>query len=105
MPPFNAGPPNVSMSHVDSGRSGAAPPIHVDIKNNNSANMSSSSRELVSPKLRVENHGTAAPGAHPFQSNWPASGCTFMPEGGVRKIDGYDNHLIADPVQGGNVEY
>ncbi|XWS25526.1 hypothetical protein CRYUN_Cryun27aG0075500 [Craigia yunnanensis] len=56
MLPFNAGPANVSMSYVDSGRSGAAPPIHVDIKNNNSANMSSCSMELVSPKLRVENH-------------------------------------------------
>ncbi|XWS24124.1 hypothetical protein CRYUN_Cryun28dG0073900 [Craigia yunnanensis] len=101
MLPFSVGPANVSMSHVDSGRSGAAPPIHVDIKNNNSANMSSSSMELVSPKLRVENHGAAAPGAHPFQSNWPASGCTEMPEGGVRKVDGYDNNLIADPEPGG----
>ncbi|OMO64464.1 Nucleotide-binding, alpha-beta plait [Corchorus capsularis] len=101
MPPFNAAPTNVSMSQVDGGRSGAAPPIHVDIKNNNSANMSSSSMELASPKLRVENHGSAATVAHPFQSNWPASGCTDMPEGGVRKADGYDNNLIADPAQGG----
>lgn len=103
MPAFSAGPANVSMSHVDSGRSAAAPPIHVDLKNNNSANMSNSTMELVSPKLRVENHGTSAPGAHPFQSNLPHSGCTDMPEGGVRKFDGYDNNLIADPAQGGNV--
>ncbi|TYJ35250.1 hypothetical protein E1A91_A05G224100v1 [Gossypium mustelinum] len=94
MPPFNAAPPAVSMPHVDSGRSGAAPPIHADIINNTSGNMSSSSMELVSPKLRMENHGTPAPGAHPFQSNWP-------PEGAVRKGDGYDNNLIADPAQGG----
>ncbi|XP_021284923.1 uncharacterized protein LOC110417061 [Herrania umbratica] len=101
MPVFNAGPANVSLSHVDTGRSGAAPPIHVDVKNSNSANMSSSSMELVSPKLRGENHGTAAPVTHPYQSNWPAPGCTDMPEGGLRKVDGYDNNLIADHTQGG----
>ncbi|XVE55772.1 hypothetical protein DITRI_Ditri03aG0184200 [Diplodiscus trichospermus] len=101
MPPFNAGPANVSMSHADHGRSAAAPPVHVDIKNSNPVNMSSSSMELVSPKLRVENHGTAAPVAHPFQPNWPASGCTDMPEGGVRKADGYENNLMPDPAQGG----
>ncbi|GMI91091.1 hypothetical protein like AT1G27750 [Hibiscus trionum] len=89
MPPFNAVPPTVSMPHVDSGRSDAVPPTHADIKNNTSASMSSSSMELVSPKLRMENHGTPAPGAHPFPSNWPPPGC--------------DNHLIADPAQGGGV--
>ncbi|KAK8678596.1 hypothetical protein V6N13_144092 [Hibiscus sabdariffa] len=102
-PPFNVVPPAVSMLHVDSGRSDSAPPIHADIKNNTSAIMSSSSMELVSPKLRVENHGTPASGALPFQSNWPPPGCTDMPEGVVRKVDGYDNHLIADPAQGGGV--
>ncbi|KAK8988831.1 hypothetical protein V6N11_030205 [Hibiscus sabdariffa] len=104
-PPFNAVPSAVSMLHVDSGRSDAAPPIHADIKNNTSVIISSSSMELVSPKLRlrVENHGTPASGALPFQSNWPSPGCTDMPEGMVRKVDGYDNHLIADPAQGGGV--
>ncbi|XVE70186.1 hypothetical protein DITRI_Ditri10aG0052300 [Diplodiscus trichospermus] len=102
MPPFNAGPANLSMSHVNSGRSGAAPFINVDIKNN-SANMSSSSMELVSPKSRVENHGTAAPAEHPFQSKWPASGCTDTPEGGLRKVDGNDNNLRADPEKEGSV--
>ncbi|KAK8642674.1 hypothetical protein V6N13_012011 [Hibiscus sabdariffa] len=87
MPPFNAVPPTVSMPHVDTA----------------SAGMSSSSMELVSPKLRMENHGTPVPGAHPFPSNWPPPGCSDMPEGVVRKVDGYDNHLIADPAQGGGV--
>ncbi|XVE95022.1 hypothetical protein REPUB_Repub02eG0060200 [Reevesia pubescens] len=101
MPPFNAGLANASMSHVDCGRSVAAPPIQCDTNNNNSANMSSSSMELVSPKFRVENHATAAPCAHPFQPTWPTSGCTDIPEGGVRKVDGFDNNLVADPAQGG----
>ncbi|XP_039069866.1 uncharacterized protein LOC120216564, partial [Hibiscus syriacus] len=65
IPPFNAAPPTVTVLHVDSA----------------SASMSSSSMELVSPKLRVENHGTHVSGAHPFQSNWPPHGCTDMPEG------------------------
>ncbi|KAK8646680.1 hypothetical protein V6N13_120460 [Hibiscus sabdariffa] len=85
MPPFNAVPPTVPMPHVDCATAG----------------MSSSSMELVSPKLRMENHGTPVPGAHPFPSNWPPPGCSDMPEGVVRKVDGYDNHLIADPAQGG----
>ena len=41
-------------------------------------------------------------GGHAFQSNWMAFGCKGMPEVGARQIDGYDNSLAVDPVQGGD---
>ncbi|KAM7518409.1 hypothetical protein LguiB_017371 [Lonicera macranthoides] len=62
----------------------------------------SNTLELPSPRIGLENHGTAMHGGHAFQSNWMVFGCKGVPEVGVRQIDGYDNSLAVDPVQGGN---
>lgn len=62
----------------------------------------SSSRELVSPRMKPDNHINTAQGGYSFQSNWAVSGSTEMPEIGVRKVDGYDNKVVVDPSQGGS---
>ncbi|KAF3952948.1 hypothetical protein CMV_021559 [Castanea mollissima] len=62
----------------------------------------SSSRELVSPRMKPDNHMNTAQGGYSFQSNWAVSGSTEMPEIGARKVDGYDNKAVIDPSQGGS---
>lgn len=63
----------------------------------------SSSMELVSPRIKPDNHATTAQGGYSFQSNWAVSGCVEMPEVGVRKVDGYENNMVLDPSQGGDI--
>lgn len=63
----------------------------------------SHSMELVSPRVTSENHGTAAQGGHPFQSNRAVSGGTEMSEVGLRKADGGDVNMVVDPSHGGDM--
>ena len=65
----------------------------------------SSSRELVSPRMKPDNHINTAQGGYSFQSNWAVSGSTEMPEIGARKVDGYENKVVVDPSQGGDKLY
>lgn len=57
--------------------------------------------ELVSPRMKLENHGMALQSGHGFQSNWAVSGCTEMSEVGVRKTDGSDNNMVVGLPPGG----
>ncbi|GLT58847.1 hypothetical protein SLA2020_317080 [Shorea laevis] len=98
LPPIHSGQNNVTVSQMDGARSFAAPTSHVDIRSNNSANSSTSSVDLVSPRLKAENHVTAVQVGHPFHSNW--STCAEMPDG-VKKHGGFDNNVTSDPTQGG----
>ncbi|KAK9271180.1 hypothetical protein L1049_026769 [Liquidambar formosana] len=61
----------------------------------------SSQLELVSPRIKPENHGTTVQTGHAFQSSWAVSGCTDMSEVGERKVDCFDNNIMVDPSQGG----
>lgn len=61
----------------------------------------SSSMDHVSPRMKPDNHLNTGQGGYSFQSNWAVSGCTEMPEVGLRKVDGYDNKVVVDPSQGG----
>ncbi|KAG2699014.1 hypothetical protein I3843_07G173000 [Carya illinoinensis] len=59
----------------------------------------SSSMELVSPRMKLDNHANTVHCGYSFQSNWAVSG--EMPEVGGRKVDGYDSSAGLDPSQGG----
>lgn len=56
----------------------------------------------VSPRMKPDNHLNIGQGGYSFQSNWAVSGCTEIPEVGLRKVDGYDNKVVVDPSQGGD---
>lgn len=57
--------------------------------------------ELISPRLKSDNHGAVAQGGHAFLSNRAISGCTEMPEVGTRQIDGSDINMVVETSQGG----
>jgi activating signal cointegrator complex subunit 2 len=59
--------------------------------------------EHVSPRIKPDNHANTAQAGYSFQSNWAVSGCVEMPEVGVRKVDGYENNMVLDPSQGGDI--
>jgi hypothetical protein len=59
--------------------------------------------ELVSPRIKPDNHANTAQGGYSFQSNWAVSSCVEMSEVGVRKVDGYENNMVLDPSQGGDI--
>ncbi|XP_043714371.1 uncharacterized protein LOC122662720 [Telopea speciosissima] len=57
----------------------------------------SSTLELISPRIKVENHVTSVQDAQPFQSSWSVSGCTDRLEVGTRKIDdGFESNMGGD---------
>ncbi|CAL5418060.1 unnamed protein product [Camellia sinensis] len=61
----------------------------------------SSAPDLATPRVTPENHGTTIQSGHTFQSNWTAFDCAGTPEVGARKVDGYDNNAIVNPLNGG----
>ncbi|XP_042493488.1 uncharacterized protein LOC122073053 isoform X2 [Macadamia integrifolia] len=57
----------------------------------------SSTHELISPRIKVENHVTSVQDAQSFQSSWSISGCTDRLEVGTRKIDdGFESKMGGD---------
>ena len=58
--------------------------------------------ELISPRVKSENHVTVAQGGPALLSNRTISGCTEMPEVGARKTDS-DVNMVVDTSQGGEI--
>ncbi|KAF4361322.1 uncharacterized protein LOC115713521 isoform X1 [Cannabis sativa] len=58
--------------------------------------------ELISPRVKSENHGSVSQGGHAFISNRGISGCNEMPEVGARIGDGSDINMVLDSSQGGS---
>ncbi|XP_077221548.1 nucleic acid binding protein isoform X2 [Tasmannia lanceolata] len=59
----------------------------------------SSIHELVSPRIKMENHGIPLQSGHAFQSNWAVSSNTPMVEVGsikIEKVDNFENKIVAD---------
>ncbi|KAF8410212.1 hypothetical protein HHK36_002734 [Tetracentron sinense] len=50
----------------------------------------STTHELVSPRVKLENRGTTMQSGHAFQSNWTVSGYTDMLEVGGRNVENVD---------------
>lgn len=64
----------------------------------------SSTHDLVSPRMKMEIHGTTLQSGQGFQPNWTQSGSTEMPEVGVRKTDSYDSNMVVGlPSRGDNI--
>ena len=63
----------------------------------------SNTLELVSPRVKLENHGSTLQNGHEFKFNWVVCGSTEMPEVGVRKTDGNDNSMVVGLSSGGDI--